>query len=185
MPLSEGRYTSIIMRLVTLLAFTLFYIFSGLVVIENRQLHKLLSPTFARSMMILVGYCLAVISVNYALALRAKNFTNWRTELTFVAFFVVLVAGGLAGHLFPLVEGVPDPPKWKFWADGVQLQPDHRFKLIWFLLIPLGFWSMVSLTKIYPATNQKPIGETEDAGSEQKMIGSNDRQTSNPKLLSN
>lgn len=150
----EGHFASIILRLTTLLAFSLLYVFAGMVIIENRELHKMLSPTVARSMMLLLGYCGAIVSMNYYLGIRAQNFTDWRTELLLISFFVVLVLGWLGGYLFPLTITVP-APFWKFWASEVMHPPDARFMLFWVLLVPIGTGSYLRLRRLHQSSGEK------------------------------
>lgn len=153
MAISEEQFSSIILRLCTILAFSIFCVFAGMVLVENRELHKLLSPTVARSMMLLLGYCVAIISMNYYLAIRAQNFTDWRTELSFICFFVVLVIGWLGGYLFPLTIKVP-APFWKLWASESMYSPNYSFMLIWLLLIPIGTISFIRLKRLYRSADQ-------------------------------
>lgn len=141
---SESHFAGIIMRLTSLAFFALVCIFTGMVLVENHELQKMLPPTVARSMMLLFGYCGAIISLNYFLAIRAENFTDWRTELSLIIFFVVLVFGWLGGYLFPLTITVA-VPWWKPWASGVMNPPDARFMWLWVLPIPIGFILFIRL----------------------------------------
>jgi hypothetical protein len=147
---TEAKFSSIIIRLLTIFVFSLLYIFAGLVVAENKELHKFIPPTSTRSLMILVGYIGAIISMNYILAIRGKNFTHWKTEIAFVSFFTVFVTGWLASYLFPLSAKVPKPA-YKIWvfSDNIIQAPDFKYLFFWILLLPIGKFCFSRLRILY------------------------------------
>lgn len=144
----DSHFASIIMRITSLACAALVCIFAGIVLVENHELQKILPPTFARSMLILVGYFSAISALNYFLAVRAGNFTDWRTELSLVIFFVVFIFGWLGGYLFPLTM-TTEGSWWRPWATGVTHAPDDRFMWFWVLLIPIVFILLIRLFKIH------------------------------------
>lgn len=88
MSLSEFKKASFASRLMTLFALTLLFVFTALVLLENRELEKVFPHSLTRSLAILSGYCVAILSTNYFMALRGRNFIEWKLELLIAFNFI-------------------------------------------------------------------------------------------------
>jgi hypothetical protein len=149
MSFSEPKKAAFAIRLVTLLAATLLFVFSALVVLENKELHKLLPPTPMRAMAILLGYCAAISSANYAFALKGRNLTTWRLELLIVLNYAMFFAACVLPSLFP---NTTEPPWW--WPLGKSTsEPNAIFYGVLLLQLPLLIYTATAIRRFFrPAT---------------------------------
>lgn len=138
MSFSEFRKSSFVSRLVTLLAITVLLVFTALVVIENKELEKLLPPSTFRSLALLLGYTVVILSSNYLMANRGRNFTIWRTELLITFNYVWLFSAILLPWLFPLSVDI-DKPWYKPFADSTETAPNYWYLAMLVIQIPIAW----------------------------------------------
>ena len=126
---------------------TAVLVVGGFVFLENIELHKLIAPTPFVRIGVLLGQFLALISANYFLAIKGKNFTDAKTEL------LIVFAGGftcvsiLGPHMFLRQVGVNAAPWWKPWGSGSAVYvPESMFL---FGLIPAGLFFLIACVRIY------------------------------------
>src|SRR5690606_13796302 len=85
------RRAGFALRMLSLGAFSCMALFAALVVIQNEELAKLVPVSTARTLSILFAYIVAMITFNYALAIKGRNFMGWKSEsLVMLGFILVL-----------------------------------------------------------------------------------------------
>lgn len=145
MSFGEPKKAAFAIRLVTLLAVTLLFVFSALVVLENKELHKLLPPTPTRALAILLGYCAAISSTNYAFALKGRNLTTWRLELLIVLNYAVFFAACVLPSLFPITT----EPKWPWPFGKPTSEPNSLFYGVLLLQLPLLIYTAIAIRRFF------------------------------------
>lgn len=138
MSISEFRKSSFVNRLITLLSITILLVFTALVAIENKELEKLLPPSKSRSLALLFGYTVAILSSNYLMAIRGRNFTNWKTELLISFNYVWLFSTILLPWLFPISVDI-DTPWYKPFSDSTERVPNFWFLFMGMVQIPVAW----------------------------------------------
>ena len=124
MSLSDFKKASFSYRLMTVLALTILFVFTALVLLENREIQKLLPHSNMRSFAILFGYCVAILSTNYFMALRGRNFIEWKIELLIAFNYVLLFSALTIPFLFPIL---PDPQPWWKLGKPPDAEPNAAF----------------------------------------------------------
>ncbi len=145
MPFGEQKVASFAIRLVTLLAVTLLFVFSALVVLENKELHKLLPPTPVRSLAILLGYCAAISSANYAFALKGRNLTTWRLEMLIILNYMMFFAACVLPSLFPITT---EPKWWQVLRSPIS-EPNWIFYGVLCLQLPLLIYTATAIRRFF------------------------------------
>ncbi len=145
---SEFKKAAFASRIAILLAITLMFIFSALVILENTELRKILPDTSLRSFTILCGYSVAILSSNYFLALRGRNLTNWRTELLISLNYILFFAGWILPSLFP-VQREASPPWYMPWRKVVTVEQNILFYGVLILLVPLTYFTVQCVRKYF------------------------------------
>lgn len=138
MSLRETRKSSFVARIMTVLAITLTAIFSVLVVLGATEINKIFPNTPTRSLAILLGSIVPILTSNYFLAIRGRNFINWETELLISLNFILLYSVILLPWLFPLSVEAEHPWYMPFF-DSTNRMPNYWFFGIFILLVPLLF----------------------------------------------
>ena len=159
MTFSESKKSSFATRIMTVLAITLMLVFSALLLLDNKEAEKLIPRSSLRSLTLILGYCVAILTSNYALAVRGRNLMDWRTEillsLNFIALFVVCTLP----WFFPVVTHCA---RWKVWCSESR-SPD--LALYWAIAVqaPLALYGIVrvraflgagAIAKVPSATRQ-------------------------------
>lgn len=136
MRVTDFSRASFASRLIVVFAFTLLFIFTALLVLDNKEIQKLLPHSHLRSVVLLLGYSTAILSTNYVMALRGRNLTHWLTEALISANFVLFFTAMTLPSLFPLTaESVS--PWWRFWQDDQSEEPNNWLYTVLILQIPL------------------------------------------------
>ena len=137
MNFSESRTASFAIRLLTIFALTLLLVFTARVLLENRELEKVVQHSESRSYALLFGYCVIILTSNYLYALRGRNLMDWKTELLVASNFIVLFAACTLPFLFP-VETTSECRWYEVWCEPVvtRIANEKYFRLLW-LLLPL------------------------------------------------
>jgi hypothetical protein len=65
MKVTDFSRASFASRLIVVFAFTLFLVFTALLVLDNKELQKVLPHGDLRSLVLLLGYSTAILSTNY------------------------------------------------------------------------------------------------------------------------
>lgn len=136
MNLSEFKKASFASRLMTLFALTLLFVFTALVLLENRELEKVFPHSLTRSLAILSGYCVAILSTNYFMALRGRNFIEWKLELLIAFNFILFFSALTLPWLFPVFGETPGP-WWQPWRKVTHPEQNIAFYGVLVLQIPL------------------------------------------------
>ncbi len=137
MSLDSIKRTGFILRLFSLAAFSCMVLFAGIVVIQNGELEKLLPPSTARTLAILFGYVVAILTFNYALGLKGRNFMGWKNEAMLIIGFVIVFIAMFLPHAFPMQEVVVSESWIPFLPkEDTYLKPDWKLALIGVLALP-------------------------------------------------
>lgn len=142
------RKASFVSRLIVVFAFTLLFIFSALVVLENVELRRIIPHSTPRSLALLFGYCVAILSTNYFMALKGRTLTDWFTEILIALNFVAFLAAMLLPSLFPLSTELPCS-WWKPWCTRTTSAPNES--LYWFavLQVPLFVFAVIRVRRFF------------------------------------
>lgn len=134
------RRAGFALRMLSLGAFSCMALFAALVVIQNEELAKLVPVSTARTLSILFAYIVAMITFNYALAIKGRNFMGWKSESLVMLGFILVFVGMFLPHAFP-VSGVVETKSWLPFVSKQQLmfKPDWRYSGIAALSIPFLF----------------------------------------------
>lgn len=108
MSLDVTKKSGFVLRMLSLSAFSCMILFAGIVVIQNEELGKIIPPSTARTLSIFFGYIVAMITFNYALAVKGRNFMGWKNEALIMLGFIVIFVGMFLPHAFPSSEVVVD-----------------------------------------------------------------------------
>lgn len=136
MSLNSTKRAGFILRLFSLAAFSCMVLFAGIVVVQNEELGKLLPPSTSRTLAILFGYVVAILTFNYALGLKGRNFMGWKNEALLVGGFIVVFIAMFLPHAFPIQEVVVSDSWIPFRSEeNTHLKPN--WKLAWGCLLAL------------------------------------------------
>lgn len=113
-------------------------LFAGIVVIENEELGKLVPPSTFRTMAILFGYILAMLTFNYALGVKGRNFMGWKNEAAIMTGFILVFTALFLPFAFPVSESVVTESWIPFRSEeSVHFKPNWLFALIAGFALPL------------------------------------------------
>lgn len=136
MRVTEFSRASFASRVITVFAFTLLFIFTVLLFLDNKEIQKVIPHGPLRSLVLLLGYSTAILATNYVMALRGRNLTHWLTETLISANFVLFFAAMTLPSLFPIaIESTG--PWWRVWREGVVEEPNKWLYALLLLQIPL------------------------------------------------
>lgn len=141
---ASSHKTSTIFRFFNLLIFTLLYVALGYVVIENKELAEILPRTNARSAVLLISYVAMLSILNYGLANKANNWTDWKTEIGVVSFFMVIIIAWLGSQMYKLK--VAEKKKWLVFKEDVY-GTNYWWLLLLIINIPLGYYLFKRLSE--------------------------------------
>lgn len=110
----QSKFASIIVRIFNLFLLSLLYIFLCYIFIENKEIAKLVPHSKVRSIAFIIGYCVALSSVDYYLAIKGNNFTDWMTEIAVLLVFIVLIVSYLGAELFKTPVTIVQKKYWFF-----------------------------------------------------------------------
>jgi len=147
MKISNFRKASFVLRLVTVLGFTLLFIFTTLVLLDNKEVQKVFPHSAMRSLAIFCGYSVAIMSTNYFMALRGRNLVDWKSEILIAANFIIFFAVCTLPFLFPVIRESQEHA-WKIWEKTVYTEANPVFYWIIIFQIPLLFFTAVKVKKI-------------------------------------
>jgi len=127
-------------RLVVVFASTLLFIFTALLILDNKELHKFAPPSTLRSAAILCGYTAGILSLNYIMAVRGRNFSHWLVELLISFNFILLLATATLPWLFPTT--IESAGNWKtLWVSTKTTEPNYNYFWLLILEIPLFLYT--------------------------------------------
>ena len=152
MGLSEFKKASFASRLVTLLALTLLFVFTALVLLDNREVEKIFPHSFIRSLAILFGYCVAILSTNYFMALRGRNFIHWKLEILIALNYILFFSAWTLPWLFPIFTESAGP-WWQPWRKATHPEQNLAFYGILILQIPLLLYTIVKVRRFVKSDN--------------------------------
>jgi len=143
----KARVASITVRIIYVSILTALLVVGGFVILENRELHKVIPPTILSYVVLLLTQWLSVVSANYFLANKSENFTDSITEtcISLTPGFVLLSI--LGPHLFPSRTGFTNPKWWEIWKSPQPIaEPNNAF---FYLLIPSALLLLIVLVRIF------------------------------------
>ena len=153
MKVTDFSRASFASRLIVVFAFTLFLVFTALLVLENKELQKVLPHGALRSLVLLLGYSTAILSTNYIMAVRGRNLTHWKTEALISMNFVLFFAAITLPSLFPApVE--PDASWWKFWQDKSAEEPRNWLYALLLVQVPLLLVTVARVRAFFRAPSE-------------------------------
>lgn len=131
MSLEVTKRAGFVLRILSLMAFSCMILFAGIVVVQNEELGKLVPPSTARTLSILFAYIVAMMTFNYALAIKGRNFMGWRNEAYIVVGFMFLFVGMFLPHAFPTAKIVVTESWIPFSSKKeTTFKADWRFSLV-------------------------------------------------------
>ena len=127
MKINDNFRASFASRILFVFALTLLFIFTALLVLENKELQKFVPSSPLRSIALICGYSVAILSANYLMAIRGNNLTNWQAELLISLNFIIFLASATLPWLLPIVTET----KCEWWKPLCQIArtetPDNRY----------------------------------------------------------
>ncbi len=146
-PSQKAFLASITVRMLYVAILTAAMVVGGFVLLENRELHKVVPFTHLVHVGVLLGQALTIVSTNYFLASRAKNFTDSITEICIILTSAFVCVAILGPHMFLKQVGLTTPSKWKPWEHPVPIfGPDTTFH---YGLIPAALFFLVVLVRVF------------------------------------
>jgi hypothetical protein len=146
-PSPKAFFASITVRIIYLTIFTAALIIGGFILLENRELHKVVPLTPQVKFGILLGQAMALVSANYFLANHAKNFTDSISETCIIFAAIFSCVSFLGPHMFREQVGVDSHSWWQFWQDDSPiLVPNNLF---YFGLIPAGLCFLTVIARLF------------------------------------
>ena len=141
-------FASIMQRFYILILMWMFLWFSGMLIVENHELLKVIPATSARALVMIFGYFLAIASSNYFLAIRAENFTIWKVELSMSFGLGLAIAGVLGPSLFPSIV-TTEVSSWGFWTiENESPRPNNLFYVLLLPSLLLVVYSLLSAFRL-------------------------------------
>ena len=149
MSLERKRRSGFVLRVLGLCAFSCALVFSGIVVLENEELNKLVPPSAAKSMAMIFGYLVAMVSFSYLMAIRGGNFMGWKIELSMMLGLAALFVSILLAFAFPEIASVRAEGVRGFVGfTEVNSRPNWTFLWGGALAVPFFAYSFRELTKL-------------------------------------
>lgn len=148
MRINEFKKASFASRLVTLFAVVLMFIFSALVILDNNELKKILPHSPARSLALFFGYCFAILSTNYLMALRGRNLIDWKSEILISINFMLFFSAWTLPWLFPIILESRGP-WWKLFQKITQLQQNPIFYFVFLIQLPILIYTIIRLRRFF------------------------------------
>lgn len=136
MTLIMTKRSGFALRLMSLGAFSCMMIFAAIVVLQNAELEKVVPSSPARTMMLLFGYTLSIITFNYAMAIKGRNFMGWKIEAVTMIGAALVFSGIFLAHGFPVVKEV----KSESWIPFISSQiSEPNWAWVWLSAAGLPF----------------------------------------------
>lgn len=149
MSLEIKRRSGFVLRVLGLCALSSALVFSGIVVLENEEINKLIPPSTAKSMAMIFGYLVALISFDYLMAIRGGNFMGWKIELSMMLGVAAVFIAIMLPFAFPESESVRSEGITRFFGfTTVESRPNWSFLWISFMAVPLFVYSVRELMKL-------------------------------------
>lgn len=127
MRVTEFSRASFASRLIVVFAVTLLFIFTTLLVLDIKEIQKVLPHGKLRSLVLLFAYSTGILTTNYVMALKGRNLTHWITELLISANFVLFFAAMTLPYLFPLAH---ESQWWRLWQDEADIPNKWLYTLL-------------------------------------------------------
>lgn len=161
MTLSNTKSSGFVLRMLSLLAFSCMILFAGIVVIQNQELGKLIPPSTPRTLVILFAYIVSMITFNYALAAKGRNFMGWKNEFFIMLGFIIVFIGMFLPHAFPNADTVKTESWIPFMKDEVtHLKANWYYALISLLGLPF-FYKAWQGVRVLPVWNDHRLESKE------------------------
>jgi uncharacterized membrane protein len=152
----DTKTAGFMLRMLSLVAFSCMILFAGIVVIQNEELGKLIPPSIARTLTILFAYIVAMITFNYALAMKGRNFMGWKNEMLIMIGFILVFLGMFLPHAFPTSEVKVTEGWFSFFSkEYTQLKANWFFAVISLLALPFFFkaWKGIRAMPLWQLTD--------------------------------
>ena len=149
MSLEASKRSGFILRLLALAAFSLTLLFAALLVNDNRELQKLVPPSPFRSLSIMFGYIVALISFNYMMAVRGRNFMGWKVEAALTSGFICIFVSLFLPFAFPRESEIETNGLISFVIGNEKTeQPRWTLSFLIIMSFPLFFYSFNKLRSL-------------------------------------
>ncbi|MFO7818270.1 MAG: hypothetical protein R6V39_11420 [Desulfovibrionales bacterium] len=157
MSLDVTRRSGFILRMLSLVAFFCMILFAGIVVIQNDELGKIIPPSTERTLSIFFAYIVVMITFNYALAVKGRNFMGWKNEALIMIGFILVFVGMFLPHAFPTSELVVTESWIPFSSTETEhLKANWAYAPIAILSIPFFYkaWIEIRAMPLWTATGK-------------------------------
>ena len=142
MSLEVSKRSGFVLRFLSLSAFAFTLLFAALVVMENRELEKLVPPSAFRSLALMCGYIVAIFGFNYAMAVRGRNFMGWKVEAAMIVGFVIIFVSLFLPFAFPNETEVESSGLTGLFG-AAEIESEPRWAFSWLLLCSLPMFAYV------------------------------------------
>lgn len=148
MNLSDDRYSSFILRMLALVAFSLMVTFAAIVVLSNDALKELFPGSASRSLAIMFGYIVAIITFNYALAIKGNNLMPWKVELSMVVGVLAVFVAVFLPFAFSRYVVVESEGIFSFLRKGGEYaEPNWYYSIMGLLSFPFFYQVFLGLKR--------------------------------------
>ncbi len=149
MSLDITKRSGFVLRMLSLIAFSCMVLFAGIVVIQNEELGKLIPPSTARTLSIFFAYIVAMITFNYTLAVKGRNFMGWKNEALIMIGFIFAFVGMFLPHAFPTSEVIATESWIPFSSEEItHLKANWVYASISFLAVPVLYLAWKGINKM-------------------------------------
>lgn len=105
--LKNKRQVGFALRILILIFSTLIAVFSVIAIEQNQEIVKIAPDSFVRSVLLILGPSVGLISMNYIFGLRGGNFHNWKTEVYLILGYILCFTSFTLPYVFPLAKVAP------------------------------------------------------------------------------
>lgn len=124
-------------------------LFAAIVVLDNAEIEKIFPSSNARTLLLMFGYIVAIMSFNYVMGLRGRNFMGWKVELALVSLFVFLFLAVFLPFGFPqLTENRDGGFAGFFETTSVDIAPEWAWSWIGVSALPLAVYIIWKLRRL-------------------------------------
>ena len=140
MSLDVTKRSGFVLRMLSLIAFSCMVLFAGIVVMQNEELGKIVPPSTARTLSIFFAYIVSMITFNYALATKGRNFMGWKNEALIMIGFIVAFVGMFLPHAFPTSQVIMTESWIPFSTkEATQLKANWVYALVSLISLPFFY----------------------------------------------
>lgn len=143
------KRSGFVLRMMMVLALSCAFLFTALVVLENKEIAKIIPHSPFRSLSLFFGYIVGILSYNYLSAHRGRNHMGWKVEACLMLAVITVFAAFYFTFAFPSqVEETSDFAFGLFERTSYDSEPN--WAVAWLslgALLPLGY-SLFKLSKM-------------------------------------